>query len=126
MKNKKKHLSYEERFFIEKMLFLGNNLTLISEALGRGLSTISQEVKENGGKRRYKALYAQNRSNTKQHLKKKYSKKLLNNKKLRGFVDRRLKKGLSAEAMSKLLRNQSGLEYASGKSIRNYIKWKLR
>ena len=122
MPNKKKHLSYEERFFIEKMLTLGNSLKVISGALERGLSTISQELKENGGRKRYKALSAQNKSNIKQNKKKERGGKLFKEKRLRAFVYRRLKKGLSAEVISKLLKGQSRLEYASPKSIRNYLR----
>jgi len=49
LKNKKKHLQKEERFCIEKMLKQGKSFGEISRVLGRGLSTISEEVNENGG-----------------------------------------------------------------------------
>ena len=125
MTNKKEHLSYEERFCIEKMLGVGNSIGVISHTLGRGLSTISQEISNNGGKRNYKALNAQNRSDNKQRGKKYDSNKIINSLKLRKFVDKQLKMGLSAEAVAAFLKQQVKLEYASSKSIRKYIKQNL-
>jgi IS30 family transposase len=45
--NKAKHLSYEERFTIAKMLQKGATYTQVGEVLERGVSTISEEVKKN-------------------------------------------------------------------------------
>ena len=47
-RNKKKHLQKEERFCIEKMLKKDRSFSEISRTLGRGLSTISEEVNGNG------------------------------------------------------------------------------
>ena len=55
MANKKKHLLDEERFCIEKMLGVGKSYGEIARTLGRGLSTISEEVNGNGGRDKYKA-----------------------------------------------------------------------
>ena len=54
LKNKKKHLSDNERFCIEKMLKAGETITKIAKTLERGLSTISEEIKANGGREAHK------------------------------------------------------------------------
>ena len=122
MPNKKQHLSYEERFCIEKMLKMDSSLLVIGHTLGRALSTISQEINENGGKKSYIALKAQNRSQQKQNKKKQAYNKIARSKDLVRFVRRQLKKGLSPESMADLLVKQRKLEYVSSKSIRKYIK----
>ena len=126
MPNKKQHLSYEERFCIEKMSKADISLKTISKALGRGLSTINQEIKQNGGKKSYNALNAQNERNNKQHNKKHKYNKVFGDENLKTFVDYHLKRGQSPEAISFLLEKQETLGYASSKSIRKYIKQILK
>ncbi len=124
MPNKKNHLGHEERFFIEKLLKANTSLIIIAGILGRSLSTISQEIKKNGGKTSYKAQDATIYSITKQSRKKEKYNKLALNKSLREFVLVRLKRGLSPEIISMMLKKSSKkrLGYASAKSIRKYIK----
>ena len=121
LKNKKKHLSDEERFTIEKMLHVGDTLTHIAETLGRGLSTISEEVKANGGRKKYTAKAAIRRAYWKQYRKKRNCNKVATDGHLTRFVEKRLEKGWSPEAISARLEQQSGLAYASPKSIRKFI-----
>ena len=122
MANKKSHLSYEERFCIEKMLRANLSITTISGALNRGISTITQEINKNGGKGNYVALKAQNTVNSKQHKKKQKYNKVLLNEAVKDYVNRYLKEGLSPEAISLLLEKEPELEYVSSKSIRKYFK----
>lgn len=124
MANKRNHLSFEERFCIEKMLSIGSSFIFISRVLGRGESTISNEIKTNGGIRRYKAKEAQDRSYMKQYSKKSKYNKVLLDKDLKAFVKRKLKKGLSPDMISSLLKKKTNITYASSKSIRKYIKLK--
>jgi IS30 family transposase len=70
-KNKKKHLRKEERFCIEKMLEQKKSLSEIARTLGRGLSTISEEVNSNKGRENYNAKKANHRAYLKQYWKKK-------------------------------------------------------
>ena len=121
MANKKKHLSDNERFCIEKMLKADESLSEIGRILGRGLSTMSEEVKANGGKDKYTAERAIRRAYWKQYRKKRDCNKVALDGHLTRFVERKLEKGWSPEAISKRLEIQSGLQYASRKSIRKFI-----
>ena len=121
-KNKKKHLSGEERFCIEKMLGIGENLVDIGKALGRGKSTISEEVKTNGGRKKYKAEQAIRRAYWKQYRKKRNCNKVAIDGHLTKFVEKKLEAGWSPGVISARLEVQSGLQYASEKSIRKFIK----
>ena len=40
-----KHLNFEERFYLEKRIVLGDSITAISRALGRSRTTIYNELK---------------------------------------------------------------------------------
>lgn len=122
MANKKKHLSDEERFCIEKMLGVGESLSQIGRTLSRGLSTISEEVKDNGGREKYRAKSAIVRAYFKQYRKKRNCNKVALDGHLTRFVERKLEKGWSPEVISKRLKRQSGLNYASRKSIRKFIE----
>ena len=124
MANKKEHLTYEERFCIEKLLKAGCSLLFIARTLDRGISTISKEVRKSGGKTGYQALIAKKRSYLKQYKKKEKSSKVLRNTSLQLFVDYNLSLGLSAEGVSNLLKDQISIPYASSKSIRKYVKLK--
>jgi IS30 family transposase len=121
MANKKKHLSDEERFCIEKMLRVGDSFGKIARTLGRGLSTISEEVNGNGGRKRYKAESAIRKAYWKQYRKKRDCNKVAMDGHLTRFVERKLEKGWSPEVISSRLETQSGLAYASAKSIRKFI-----
>jgi IS30 family transposase len=122
VKNKKKHLSDEERFTIEKMLRISDTLTHIAETLNRGLSTISEEVKDNGGRKKYTAKGAINRAYWKQYRKKRDCNKVALDGHLTRFVERKLEIGWSPEVISVRLGIQSGLAYVSSKSIRKFIR----
>ena len=121
-KNKKKHLQKEERFCIEKMLRQDKSFSEIGKVLGRGLSTVSEEVNENGGRENYNAKTANRRAYLKQYWKKKNCNKVAMNGHLSRFVEKSLSKGWSPETISKRLNIQSGIGNASGKSIRKFIK----
>lgn len=122
MKNKKKHLSKEERFCIEKMLGVGETFADIGKALGRGKSTISEEVKASGGRKRYKAERAIQRAYWKQYRKKRNCNKVACDGHLIKFVEKKLIAGWSPGSISARLEVQSGLQYVSEKSIRKFIR----
>lgn len=121
-KNKKKHLQKEERFCIEKMLGRGKSLGEIARTLSRGISTISEEVNANGGRKKYKAKKTDHRAYLKQYWKKKNCNKVAMNGHLSRFVEKNLRKGWSPETISCRLETQSGIDYASSKSIRKFIE----
>lgn len=122
MKNKKKHLSKEERFCIEKMLGVGASFASIGRTLGRGKSTVSEEVNEYGGREKYKAETAIKKANLKQYRKKRNCNKVALDGHLTRFVEKKLENGWSPGNISARLEIQSGLQYASEKSIRKFIK----
>ena len=122
MANKKKHLFDEERFCIEKMLGIGDSFGKIALTLNRGVSTISEEVNNNKGRERYKAESAIRRAYWKQYRKKRDCNKIACDGHLTRFVERKLSLGWSPEAISYRLKKQSGLAYASRKSIRKFIE----
>jgi len=122
LKNKKKHLQKEERFCIEKMLRKGKSFGEIGRTLDRGLSTISEEVNGNGGRDKYRAEQAHHKAYLKQYWKKRNCNKVAMDGHLSKFVEKKLSCGWSPETISDRLRIQSGLKYASRKSIRKFIE----
>lgn len=122
MRNKKKHLSDEERFCIEKMLFAGDTLKEIGRVLKRGKSTICQEVNTNGGREKYRAKSAIKRAYWKQYRKKRNCNKVAMNGHNIRFVEKKLESGWSPGAISARSKIQSGIEYMSEKSIRKFVK----
>ena len=121
MANKKKHLRKEERFCIEKLLGQGKSFGEVARTLGRGLSTISEEVNANGGRMRYDAQKAHHRAYLKQWRKKRHCNKVAMDMHLKKFVEKNLVRGWSPETMSVRMKAQPGISYASPKSIRKYI-----
>jgi transposase-like protein len=53
-----RHLTFEDREEISRGLAAGHSLRRIADRLGRSPSTISREVKANGGRSRYRAAAA--------------------------------------------------------------------
>lgn len=121
MANKKKHLSKEERFCIEKILRAGASFGNIARTLGRGVSTVSEEVNENGGRERYRASRAETRAYFKQYRKKRACNAVAMNGNTQRFVEKKLACRWSPEKIALRLKRQSGMGYASGKSIRRFI-----
>ena len=124
MANKARHLTKEEKFFIEKMLRSFASITKIAKLLDRGVSTISEEVKRNRGMKLYRAKGSESRANSKQKFKKFFYNKVLMNRKLRKFVDKNVSLRVSPEKLSGLLKKRPTFGYASAKSIRKYLKIK--
>lgn len=119
--NKKKHLSFEERFCIKKMLEAGKSFGEISRVTGRGLSTISEEVNANGGRERYDPRKAATRAYLKQYRKKRECNKVALDGPLTRFVEKSLNKGLSPEATSARIKKEKKYQYTSPKSIRKFV-----
>jgi IS30 family transposase len=103
------------------MLGRGKSFGEISRTLDRGLSTISEEVNANGGRDRYNAEQADHRAYLSQYWKKKNCNKVAMDGHLSRFVEKKLSCGWSPETISCRLEIQSGLKYASAKSIRKFI-----
>lgn len=119
MANKKGHLTAEERFFIGTCLKAGDSYREIARHLPRGLSTISEEVSENGGRDGYDAKKAHHRAYLKQHLKKRDCMKVALDSFLAKFVEEKLRKRWSPERISGYL-EKHGKPYASAKAVRKF------
>lgn len=119
MANKKEHLTREERFFIETCLKAGDSLREIARHLPRGLSTISEEVSDNGGRHAYDAKSAQKRARLKQYFKKKDCMKVALDSFLATFVEEKLRKRWSPERIAGYLKKDRK-PYASPKAIRKF------
>ena len=117
MANKKKHLSEKERFCIEKMLRTGDSLGKIARTLGRGVSTMSEEVSENGGKDKYNAAKAEMRAYFKQYRKKRDCNGVAQNSHVQEFVEKKLETGWSPETISSRLKRL--LLTLAGSCLRN-------
>ena len=123
---KKAHFSYEDRVKIEGFLKEEYSYQEIAEAITRSKSAIGGEVKANGGRAKYTAVKAERRAALKQRLKKRDCIKVALSRFLTRFVERMLRLGWSPERIASRLRFLQTVfpqtEYASGKSIRKYIK----
>ncbi len=119
MANKRGHISKEERFLIEKCLRAGDSLRAIAQRLGRGVSTVSDEVSRNGGKDGYDAKKAEHRAYLRQYRKKRSCKKVALSPFLARFVEVKIRERWSPERIAGRLRRE-GKEYASPKAIRRF------
>ena len=119
--NKKKHLRYEERFTIAKMLGVGDTFTHIAQTLGRGLSSISAEVSTNGGRSKYTATKAQLRAYWKQYRKKRDCNKVAMTQGMSRIVETELGKRRSPEEIAAMLKQRKFHCTPSAKSIRKFI-----
>lgn len=122
MKKKYKHLNLEEREEISLLIVQGASLGHIAMHLGRNKSTISREISKNGApinKGYYRAHKAQERAvirNQESHRKPR-----LKNKKIRDYVVKKLKEGLSPELISgRILRDIKGQQICC-ETIYQYI-----
>ena len=123
---KKEHLSYEERVKIEGFLGISYSYQSIADTLKRSKTAIADEVKRNGGRKKYNAVKAQKRARLKQKQKKRNCVKVALSRFLTRFVEKKLRLGWSPERIACRLRFLKTVaphtEYASNKSIRKYIK----
>jgi len=119
--NKQKHLSEKERFCIEKMKQAGFSSEDVARALGRGKSTIDEEIRKNGGVSAYNHETAHRRAYIKQYRKKRTCLKVATHIGIRQNVEYYLyEKDWSPETISAELWLKHKL-VASAKAIRKYI-----
>lgn len=124
--NKKSHLSREERIKLEGLLATTLSYQDIATVLNRGKSTLCEEVKRNGGRKRYDGKRAHRRAYFRQYRKKRDCNMVAISRFLTRFIEKSLTFGWSPERIASRLRFlkkiNHAVEYASGKSIRGYIK----
>jgi len=122
MKNKREHLLKEERFCIEKMKKAGFSSEDIAKTIGRGKSTVDEELRKNGGIAKYEYKTAHHRAYLKQYRKKRSCMKVAMDIGIRQKVEYYLfEKDYSPETISATLRIYHRLQ-VSAKAIYKYIK----
>lgn len=119
--NKREHLSEKERFCIEKMRQAGFSSEDVAKTLGRGKSTIDEEIRKNGGVASYDHVKAHHRAYLKQYRKKRTCMKVAMDIGIRQTVEYYLfEKQYSPETISAILWIKHKRK-ASAKAIRKYI-----
>jgi transposase, IS30 family len=117
-----KHLSSWDRKRIEQFLRQGKSQRFIAGKLGRGVSSISDEIRLNSTKGKYVA----EKADQKAYARRKYSKldclKVATDPDLEKFVRAGLKDDQSPEGISgRLKRVRTDLQYASPKAVYKYV-----
>jgi len=119
-KKKYKHISFEERFVIEKMLRKKNTIRNIAELLGRSPNTISYEVKKNVVSGIYTAKKASHRAYVKRWRSKRTCMKVAMDGFLTRFVEKKLREKWSPKQISGYLDREYGIT-CSDKAIYKFI-----
>jgi len=123
MGKKYKHLSLEERCQIARLHEDGQSLRQIAAALDRPPSTISRELKRNGGRRvGYKPSYAHEQARARRWT----GSRLERDGDLRGLVLDRLKRGWSPEQIAGRLERDKAASRISHESIYRFIYAQIR
>lgn len=117
------HLSFGERFCIEKMYCAGSRIRRIAEFLGRSVNTISREIKKNSVKGVYTAEKAKQKSRAKRWRAKSQCLKVAMDSFLIVFVEERLGKPYrwSPKQISGFLEKEMGIN-CSAKAIYKFIE----
>ena len=120
--NKREHLLKEERFCIDKMKKAGFSSEDIGKTIGRGKSTVDEEIRRNGGIEAYDYKVAHHRAYLRQYRKKRACALVAMDIGIRHLTEYYLFiKGWSPETISATLWIDHKLK-ASAKAIRKYIK----
>jgi IS30 family transposase len=106
MKKKYCHLTFEERFVIEKLFCAGSAIRRIAQFLGRSVNTISREIRKHSVNGSYDALKAKQKSSAKRWRAKKQCLKVAMNSFLCVFVEEKLEKKWSPKQISGYLKRE--------------------
>lgn len=116
------HISLYERQRIERYLRAEKSLRFIACKLGRSVSSISDEIKQNSTRGIYDAKKAHHKAYTKRKYSKIQCMKVVTDSNLQKFVTDNLKEDQSPEGISGRLKYvEKGIRYASTKSIYNFV-----
>jgi len=118
---KYKHLSFEERFVIERLYGGGSEIRQIAEFLGRSPNTISLEIKKNSVRGIYTADKAKQKSSMKRWRAKGQCLKVAMDSFLTVFVEEKLKKKWSPKQISGHLAREMGIQ-CSAKAIYKFAE----
>lgn len=121
MKTTFKHLCYEERFVIEKLLKKSVRIREIARFLGRSPNTVSREVGKNSVRGEYWADKAHHKAYFKRWRSKRQCLKVAMDSFLHRFVDRKLREKWSPEQISGYLERELGI-VCSKKAIYKFAR----
>jgi IS30 family transposase len=120
MRKKGRHLTFEDRVVIEKMLSLRKTILLIAQILRKGVGTVSEEVNRNSHRGKYTARRAHKLYEKREQQRKAKVSKVLMHEPTKFWVEKNLKEGASSYIISKMSRTNSHVKYLSIKSINKY------
>lgn len=117
-----KHIKKGERSEIAYLLSKGYGLRTIAKMLGRSPNTVSREIKNNS----VEGIYDPRKANHKAYVKRKYSKyqgmRVVEDSKLREYVEKKLKEDWSPEQIAGRLKNvEKNIKYASREAVYKFI-----
>lgn len=115
------HLTEAERRRIERLLDAGWSLRQVARALGRGVSTISEERKRNQVGGQYRATKAAHKAYVRRLYSKKTSLKVVQNQSLRSFTEEKLEQDWSPEAVAGRWRLATA-QMVSPKAIYKFVR----
>jgi transposase, IS30 family len=121
MKKKYHHLSFEERFTIEKLFSGGSEIRQIALFLGRSPNTISREIEKNSVKSTYTAEKARDKSSAKRWRAKKQCLKVAMSKFLTAYVEEKLESKWSPKQISGYLKRELSIQ-CSAKAIYKFAE----
>ena len=121
MKKKYSHLSFEERFVIEKLRNHNTGIREIAEFLGRSPGTISNEIQRNSVNGIYTAQKAQQKARTKRWGAKQQCLKVAMSSFLSRFVEEKLEAKWSPKEISGYLKREFSI-VCSGKAIYKFAE----
>ena len=125
------HLTFEERFIIEKLLNKNTGIRAIALLLERSANTISREIKKNSVKGIYTAKKAHHRAYVKRWRSKTQCLKVAMNDFLYRYVDRKLRSKWSPEQISGELMNTYDIvcspkaiyKFAQSRCLERFLFW---
>jgi IS30 family transposase len=131
MKKKYHHLSFEERFVIEKMYCARILIRNIAKFLGRSPNTISLEIKKNSVNGMYIADKAKHKAYSKRWMAKLQCLKVAMNNFLCVFVEEKLEKKWSPKQISGYLKKELGIvcsskaiyKFAESRGLNHLLFW---
>ena len=125
------HLSFEERFVIEKMYSGGSRIRKIAEFLGRSVNTISREIRKYSVGGVYDAVKAKQKSSAQRWRAKQQCLKVAMNSFLAVFVEEKLEKKWSPKQISGHLKREMGIicsakaiyKFAESRGLEHLLFW---
>src|SRR3989344_6601666 len=121
MKKKYTHLSFEERFVIEKLVKGMRAIREIAKFLARSPNTVATEIKKNTLNGGYLADKAHRRAYFRRYRSKRQCMKVVMDTFLHRFVDRKLREKWSPEQISGYLKEEIGIK-CSAKAIYKFAR----